>query len=106
MTEEGTEDLLFDRLVTGDRPSLYAVGMVAAQALKETGIAVFMTDALGRVHCLPKSFIEIKRGPRLSDDELDAFSEDEALTLLLRQEEKEEEIIKYMKRRASRERGL
>lgn len=106
-TDPETEDLVLDKLVSGDRPSLYAAGMVAAQALKATGVAVLMTDVLGRVHLLPSAFVELKKKPRLSDDELAAFTEEEAISLLLKQGEDEESILRYMQRRsASREGGL
>lgn len=105
MAEE-SEDLILDKLASGDRPSLYAAGMVAAQALKHSGVAVFMVDVLGRIHCLPETFVDIKRKPKLTDEELNAFSEDEALTLLLKQGEEEESILGYLKRRASHEGGL
>jgi hypothetical protein len=97
-----SEDLVLDKLASGDRPSVYAAGMVVAQALKETGTAVLMTDVLGRVHVLPKEFVEVKRRPRLSDDELDALTEDEAIRLLVKQDDVEDVILSYLKRRAGK----
>jgi len=96
------EDLLLDKLASGDRPSLYATGMVVAQALQQTGFAVLMTDVLGRVHILPKESVEVKRSPKLGDDELDALSEEEALQLLFKQGDDEESIVAYLKRRSAR----
>jgi hypothetical protein len=103
--EEGSEELLLDKLASGDRPALYATGMVAAQALKTAGVAVFMLDVLGRVHLMPAQFVEVKRRPKLSDDELNLFTEDEALTLLLKQGEEEDAIVKYMQRRPASHEG-
>jgi hypothetical protein len=98
---EQEEDLILDRLVSGDRPSLYAAGMVAAQALKEAGTAVFMLDVLGRVHLIPAQFVEVTRRPRLKDDELNEFAEDEAMALLIKQQDSEDSIVAYMSRRAA-----
>ena len=95
------EDLVLDKLVSGDRPSLYAAGMVAAQALKDSGTAVFMLDVLGRVHLVPAQLVEVKRRPKLSDDELNSLDENEALGLLVKQGEDEDSIIAYVRRRAA-----
>lgn len=100
-----TEDLIIDKLASCDRPSLYAAGMVAAQALKTSGIAVLMLDVLGRVHLMPAEFVDIKRKPKLSDAELNMFSEDEAISLLIKQEEEEDAIIQYMQRRSASHEG-
>ena len=102
---EDSEDLVIDKLASGDRPSLYAAGMVAAQALKASGVAVLMLDVLGRVHLMPAQFVEVKRKPKLSDAELAMFSEDEALSLLLKQEEDEDVIVQYMQRRSASHEG-
>lgn len=99
LKNEESEDLILDKLVSGDRPSLYAAGMVASQALKTSGVAVFMLDVLGRVHLMPAEFVEVKRKPKLAEAELDMFTEDEALSLLLKQGEDEDAIVKYMQRR-------
>jgi hypothetical protein len=98
---EQEEDLVLDKLVSGDRPSLYATGMVGAQSLKEAGIAVFMLDVLGRVHLVPPQFVEVKRRPRLRDEELHALDENDAMELLLKQEDSEDSILAYMARRAA-----
>lgn len=96
------EDLIMDKLASGDRPSLYAAGMAAAQALKKTGVAVLMADVLGRVYVLPPDVVEVKKKPKLQDDDLNAFTEDEAIQLLVRQGEEEDSILGYLKRRARR----
>lgn len=100
------EDLVLDKLASGDRPSLYATGMVAAQALKDGGIAVFMLDVLGRVHLVPAQFIEVKRTPKLREEELNELEEDDALALLVKQGETEDAILSYMKRRVAAKEGL
>lgn len=94
-----SEDLILDKLASGDRPSVYAAGMVVAEALKSSGVAVLMTDVLGRVHLLPQEFVEVKRRPRLSDAELDALTEDEAIQLLVKQGDEEPAIFDYLRRR-------
>ncbi len=101
MLEE--EDLLLDRLASGDKPSVYAAGIVAAKALKECGVAVLVTDVLGRVHLMPPSAVELKMRPRLNDEELNALDEDAALTLLARQGDSEDTILAYLKRRHATE---
>jgi hypothetical protein len=100
MAEE-QEDLLLDKLIAGDRPATYAAGLVCARALKEEGIAVLMPDVLGRIHLLPMEVLEIKRRPRIPDEELHRMPEDLALQVLVKQEESEDAIVEYLKRRAS-----
>jgi hypothetical protein len=99
MAEE--EDLLLDKLAAGDRPAVYAAGLVCARSLRETGIAVFMPDVLGRVHLLPMEVLEIKQRPRIGDGELHKMPEDLALQVLVKQGESEDHIVEYLKRRAS-----
>lgn len=95
------EELLLDKLASGDRPSIVAAGIVAGQALKEHGVAVLMTDVLGRVHIMPASWVSVKQRPRLSDAELDALEEDEALQLMAKQGDDEGVILAYLRRRAT-----
>jgi hypothetical protein len=99
---EGEEELSIDKLASGDSPSAYAVGIIAARALKANSVAVFMTDVLGRVHLVPQSAVQVNFKPRLSDEELSAFSEEEAIELLTKQESPETEIIGYLRRRDSK----
>lgn len=101
MPEE--EDLLLDKLASGDRPSVYAAGIVAAKALKECGVAVLISDVLGRVHLMPPQAVELKFRPRLTDEELNLLEEDAALVLLARQGDEEETILAYLKRRHAAE---
>ena len=95
------EDLVLDKLASGDRPSVYAAGIVAAKALQTAGVAVLMTDVLGRVHLVPAQFIEVKQRPKLQDEDLSSFSEDEALQLLVAQGESEDAVLQYLQRRAA-----
>ena len=95
------EDLLLEKLSVGDRPSIYAAGLVCARSLKENGIAVLMTDVLGRVHLLPGEVVEVKRRPKVTDEELNQIPEDDALRLLVLQGESEDAVIEYLKRRVS-----
>lgn len=98
---EEQEDLLLDKLASGDRPAIYAAGLVCARSLKETGVAVLMPDVLGRIHLLPIEVLEIKRRPRVGDEELHKMPEDLALQVLVKQEDSEDAIVEYLKRRAS-----
>jgi len=70
-----------------------------------SGTAVLMLDVLGRVHLMPAAFVEVKRKPKLSDEVLNMFSEEEALSLLLKQEEEEDAIVQYMQRRSASHEG-
>jgi len=100
------EELLLDRLASGDRPSVYIAGMTVAKALKESQVAVLMVDVLGRVHLLPSSFIEVKKKPRLTDAELHVRPEEEAIQLLQAQGDAESDIMEYLRRRdAAKENG-
>jgi hypothetical protein len=105
MEEKVEEDLVLSKLVSGHRPSLYAVGIAATAALKSCGTAVFMLDVLGRVHVLPSDSVEAKKRPKLKDEDLDVFGEDEAIQLMVKQDEDEETILSYLKRRAARQKG-
>jgi hypothetical protein len=96
---EMEEDLSLDKLASGDRPSIYAVGITAAAALKANGVAVLMLDVLGRVHLVPAAAITTNFKPRLSDEELSSFDESEAIELLTKQGTSETEIIDYLRRR-------
>lgn len=96
---QAEEELTVDKLASGDRPSIYALGLVGAQAIREGGIAVFMTDILGRVQLMSPEAIKIVSKPRITDKELDSLSEDEAIQILTAQEDSEETILSYLKER-------
>jgi len=96
------ETVTVDRLVTGDRPSLYFVGMAAANAIRMDEMAVFMVDALGRVLLMPPSSIQVIHRPKVKEEELDQMSESVAINILLKQGESEESITSYLFQRAQR----
>lgn len=100
MAEEGKQEvvrtLTLDSLVTGDRPSLYYLGMVGAQAINNDSMAVFMVDVLGKVHLMPPSSIKILEKPKASIEDLNTLAEEDAVRVMLQQGSEEEEIIQYL----------
>lgn len=92
-------ELTVDRLVSGDRPSIFFFGMVGAHAIRKDQIAVFMVDALGRVCLMPPESVKVLQKPVISDEELNALEEDDAIRLLVNQGDSEDSIIKYLSRR-------
>lgn len=99
--DEIQEDLSLDKLSSGDRPSLYVLGMAASQALKQTKTAVLMVDVLGRVRLMPTDSVKILKMPRIEDDELNSLDEDQVIHLLNAQGDTEEMILEYLSRRKS-----
>lgn len=97
--ERVDRELTEDQLVTGDRPSIFFFGMVGAHAIRKDRVAVFMVDALGRIHLMPPSSIKVLIKPRLIDDELNTLSVDDAIKVLLKQGDREDEILEYLGRR-------
>ena len=102
MAEEREEELTVERLTTGDRPSLYMLGMVGAQSIRKTQMAVFMVDVFGRVRIMPTESVKVLIKPKIGDPELDVLSEDEAIQVKVAEGESEEEILGYLRRRHSR----
>ena len=100
--EKVDRELTVDRLVTGDRPSIFFMGMVGAHAIRKDSMAVFMVDVLGRVHLMPPTAVKVLASPRVTEQELDALTEDEAIAVLVKQGDSEEEILKYLARRGPR----
>lgn len=100
--EETETSMTVDRLVSGDRPSLYFFGMVGAQAISKDQLAVFMVDALGRVCLMPPSAVQVLQRPKIHDDELDLLPENAAIQVLLKQGETEEYIENYLYTRSMR----
>lgn len=92
-------EMTVDRLVTGDKPSILFFGMVGAHAIRKDSIAVFMVDVLGRVHLMPTSSIKVLQKPKVSYEDLNGFTEDSAIQILLKQGDSEEEIMQYLARR-------
>lgn len=99
--DEIQEDLSLDKLSSGDRPSIYVLGMAASQALKQTKTAVLMVDVLGRVRLMPPDSVRVLRVPRIEDIELNALDEDQAIHLLSLQGDTEAMILEYLSRRKS-----
>jgi 2-phosphoglycerate kinase len=99
------EPLLLERLAEGHRPSIVMLGMVGAQALKAYGTAVLMTDLLGRVYLMPSDSVRVLTRPRVSEEDLDALEESDAIRVLCDQGDSEDAILEYLKRRASRTSG-
>jgi hypothetical protein len=98
-------DLLFDKLVSGDRPSILALGLYGAESIKQSRMAVFMVDVLGRIRLMPLSSVVVKSSPRIDDAELDSMTEDDALAVLIEQGDHDNVILKYLKGRTEREGG-
>lgn len=96
---EVQEELTLEKVSSGDRPSIYALGLATAQALKISSKAVVMLDALGRVCLMPEDSIQVLRGPKLTDEDLQQFQEEDAISLLVKQGSTDEEIMHYLARR-------
>ena len=101
---EKEEEIVLDRLCSGDRPSIIAMGMSIAHSLKVTkpSIAVIMVDVLGRVVLMPPGSIKILTTPKLTDDDLDGFDGDRAIEIMVKEERLEEDIISYLRNRKAR----
>jgi hypothetical protein len=100
-----TEVLRAERLVSGDQPSIIAAGIYAAASIRQLGMAVLMVDALGRVHTMPADAVRVLAHPRIQDDELDLMDEDTAIEVMLKQEDPEDVILGYLKRRKEKSDG-
>jgi hypothetical protein len=90
---------MYDRLVSGDRPSILALGVYGAESLKRAKMAVFMVDVLGRVHIMPPHTVEVLVTPKVSRDELNKMSEDDAISVMTRQGDGDDLILDYLKAR-------
>lgn len=97
------EDLRVERLISGDRPSILALGINGATMLKASHIVVFMVDVLGRVHLMPPASIQVLARPCVSDEDLNKLPEEAAIQALIQEEAAESKIIDYLKRRSSAE---
>lgn len=93
------EELTAEKLCSLDKPSVYVAGMVVAKMLQKMPMAVLMVDVLGRVVVMPPESVQVLHRPKLLDADLDALSEEEAITVMLKEERTEEEIVAYLKRR-------
>lgn len=96
------QELTLDRLASGDRPSILALGVAGAESLKHMGLAVFMVDVLGRVQILPPASVTVRLPARVKDAELDVLEEDEAIRIMTAQGDDDDAIMAYLRRRAQR----
>ena len=96
------EVLLADPLCSGDRPSVLAAGMTLAHALRKGKVAVFMVDALGQVVLMPPDSVSVIRRPLVTDQDLDAIGEDEAISLMVSEGREDGDIVKYLSRRSAK----
>ena len=72
MDQEKVEhELSLEKLISGDRASVLALGIFGAEALKRDHVAVFRVDVLGRVHLVPPSLIQAGPPPKVSDEDLE-----------------------------------
>jgi hypothetical protein len=99
---QATEDLSIEKISSGDRPSLYALGLAAAEALKQARTAVLMVDVLGRVRLMPQEAVKVLHPPKIEDEDLDLLSEEEAIDLLVVQGDSEQMILEYVTRRKTK----
>lgn len=93
------EELTADRLMSGDRPSIFIAGMAVAQAMRKSKTVVLMMNVLGKVVLMPPEAIKVLAQPRVSDAELNDLGEDEALQVMLQEGRPENEMVEYLKRR-------
>jgi hypothetical protein len=92
-------EVVYDRLVSGDRPSILTLGVTGAESIRRTRMAVFVVDVLGRVHLLKPEAVQILTPPRLLDRELDELPEDDAIRLMSQQGDSEDVILAYLRQR-------
>lgn len=97
--EEIEEDLMLDRVSSGDKPSILALGMAAGQSLKMAKMAVLMVDVKGRVRLMPLDSVKVLHPPRLDDEELHEMEEEEAIEVMVAQGDPEPTILEYITRR-------
>ena len=96
------EPLTLDKLLVKDVPSLHALGIAGAEALRHGKVAVFMVDVLGRVQVMSANAVEIKDVPRVPDSDLDRIPEEKAIQVMLAQGDSEGTIVLYLQGRATR----
>ena len=103
MADENDQPLTFDKLASGDRPSILALGISGAESLKRARMAVFMVDVLGRIQLMPPDAVQVVKPPRVKEEELDEMLEERAIDVMLAQEDGDDEIVAYLKGRRGRE---
>lgn len=97
--EKIEEELMLDKVSSGDRPSILALGLAASQSLKLMKVAVLMVDARGRVRLMPIESVSVLKPPRIEDNELNEMEEEEAIETLVAQGDSEQTILEYLTRR-------
>jgi hypothetical protein len=97
------EVLRVEKLCSGDRPSVYAAGMLLAHTLKQSNLAVISVDVLGQIVLLPSNSVRLLSPVRVRDDDLDALPEDDAINLMAKEGRETDEIMSYIKSRKHRE---
>lgn len=102
MADKTEQELRYERLVSGDRPSILALGVYGAESIKKTRQAVFVVDVLGRVQILPPSAVQILTPAKVKESELDELSEDQAIAVMTAQGDNEDAIIAYLSGRKAR----
>jgi hypothetical protein len=98
-----TRELRYERLVSGDRPSILALGVYGAESIKKTMMAVFMVDALGRIHVMPPGAVQVLSAPRVLAEDLDTMTEEQAISVMTAQGDGDEVILAYLSKRSTRE---
>lgn len=93
------EELTAEKLISGDRPSVYMFGLVGAQALRQSEVAVFMVDVLGRVQVMPPGAIQVLQRPRVSEEDLMSLAEDDAIRVMTAQGDSDEVIMEHLRSR-------
>ena len=93
------EDLMLDKTSSGDRPSIFALGLAVSAALKQGGTAVVMTDVLGRIRLMPTEAVQVLSRPKLEAEELNQMHEDDAIGVLVKQGATDAEILEYLAQR-------
>lgn len=99
LVAEEQREVLYDQLVSGDRPSILTLGVTGAASIKRARMAVFVVDVLGRVHLLRPEDVRIINPPRVMDRELDGLPEEDAIRLMTTQGDDESVILAYLQRR-------
>lgn len=92
--------LSIQKLQEADRPSIIAAGMAVAHALKEMGTCTMVVDALGRVIVLPPSKVKILTRVLVPDSALNLLSEDEAISVMIKEGRNDAEMMTYLKNRS------
>ena len=102
MADQTDQELRYEKLVSGDRPSILALGVYGAESIRKSKQAFFVVDVLGRVQILPPSAVQVLAPPKVRESDLDQLSEDQAIAVMTAQEDSEDAIITYLAGRKAR----